>query len=75
MSEWISVEDGLPAIGETVILFANGVVQKETFEFDAADTSDYAPAEYFWRRDDLDECPGVQPGQKWIPLPEPPQSS
>lgn len=69
---WVDVNDELPAIGQRVILFSNGVVQNEIFTFDAADTSDYSPPEYFWSRDDLDECPSIENGQKWIPLPKAP---
>lgn len=72
LSGWINVDDMLPAIGQTVILFANGVVQKETYVFDAADVSDYSPLQYFWSRDDLEECPLVESGQFWMLLPGPP---
>lgn len=44
---WHPIEDGLPAIGQTVLLFINRVVQKETFILDSGDTSDYAPPRIF----------------------------
>jgi hypothetical protein len=70
--KWISVEDRLPSIGEKVILFANGVVQEEIFVMDEADISDYTTIR-FWGRDDLENCPKVESGQRWMPLPEPPE--
>jgi len=70
LSEWISVEDRLPAISQMVILFANGVVQEELFMLD---TLRYPALGYFWNRDDIDDCPLLSPGQMWMPLPEPPE--
>lgn len=70
---WRDIEDGLPCIWQTVLLCINGVVQKETFLLDSADTSDYAPSEYFWSRDNLDDCPSIKKGQFWRPLPAPPE--
>lgn len=69
---WVDVRDELPAIGQRVILFSNGVVQNEIFTLDAGDVSDYSPPEYFWSRDELEDCPLVEDGQKWMPLPKAP---
>ena len=66
---WISVENGLPAMGEKVILFANGVVQEETY---TVDHGDEVGAKFFWSRDGLDECPPVKDTDKWMSLPNPP---
>ena len=68
---WISVDEQLPAIGEKVILFANGVVQQEIYTMDEADISDYY-SERFWMRDELEECPKAESGQYWQRLPKPP---
>lgn len=67
---WVDVDDTCPTIGQTVILFANGVVQKETYTLDM-DDNEYG-ARFFWHRDELAECPYVESGQKWMPLPTAP---
>lgn len=69
--DWVSVDDEIPAIGEKVILFANGVVHQETFELDAADIGDFH-TEYFWACECLDEFPKVESGQFWMRLPSKP---
>jgi len=69
---WVSVEDKCPAIGQKVILYSNGVVQEEIYIFDSGDTSDYAPQEYFWGRDDIEDCPLVKNSDCWMPLPNKP---
>ena len=71
LSGWISVDEELPALGEKVLLFANGVVQEEIYTMDEADQSDYYSKRY-WSRDDFEECPFVKSGQFWMRLPEPP---
>ena len=71
--EWISVEDRLPAIGQRVVLFSNGVVQEEIYTFDSRNTSDYTPLEYFWGREDLENCPLINNNDCWMPLPKPPK--
>lgn len=73
MSEWISVKDILPSIGQKVILFSNGVVQEDIYQLDAGDTSDYCALQYFWARDDIDVCPDVSVNDFWMPLPKPPE--
>lgn len=76
MNNWISVDEELPAIGESVILFANGAVQRETFYLDAGDSSDYH-IDYFWvnnHKDCTEESYDIVSGQKWMPLPEPPSN-
>lgn len=70
--KWIDVMDDLPDVGEKVIIFANGVVQEETYIMDAHDLSDYH-TEYFWHRGELEECPKIERWQFWMRLPEPPQ--
>jgi hypothetical protein len=73
MMGWIDVKNELPAVGQRVLLEINGIVQNEIFIFDSADVGDYSTPEYFWSRDDIDECPKVEDGQHWMPLPEPPK--
>ena len=68
---WHDVDKEWPAIGERVILFANGVVQEDIYEFDCGDDG-FGGGEYFWGRDDVDECPKVESGQFWMRLPSPP---
>lgn len=70
--EWISVDERLPSVGETVILFDNGVVQKTLFTLDAGDVSDFV-TEYFWSFDDDEEGVDINDSQYWMPLPEPPK--
>lgn len=73
-SQWVSVSFEhweLPAIGQPVLLCIGGVVQNETFTLDQGDDG-FGGGEYFWSRDDLDECPAVAEGQSWMPLPSPP---
>lgn len=53
---WHDVDKEWPAIGEKVILFANGVVQEDIYEFDQGDDG-FGGGEHFWGRDDIDECP------------------
>jgi hypothetical protein len=43
------------------------------YEFSAGDTSDYAPLEYFWDRESLDEGVAIKSGQFWMPLPDTPK--
>jgi len=69
-SEWTSVKDRLPMIGQTVILFANGVVQEEMYMLG---TTGHAPLEYFWNRKGNAVCPLLSPGQMRALLPEPPE--
>ena len=61
----------MPAIGQTVFLFSNGVVQEETFTLDI-DDNEYGVA-YFWARDDLEDCPIVKSSDQWMPLPPAPE--
>jgi len=68
---WHDADKELPALGEKVILYANGVVQEEIYTMDVADISDY-PTELFWSRDDLEECPKIESGQWWARLPSGP---
>ena len=69
---WNNVKrDGLPAIGEKVLLCINGVVQTETFDMDSSDSSDWSPV-MFWGRDDIEDCPMVEDEHWWMPLPSPP---
>ena len=73
VSEWISIDDHWPSIGQKVILFGNGVVQEDIYMFDAGDCSDYGQCDYFFCRDDLDESISIQSGQFWMALPKPPK--
>ena len=70
MSTWVDIDVERPAIGQKVILFAKGVVQEEIYMLDM-DGDDYSD-EYFWSRDELEECPLVKSGQMWMPLPKAP---
>ena len=70
---WIDVEVQLPAIGQRVILFDNGVVQNDTYYLDAGDVSDYH-TEYFWDREDMDEAVPIKKGQMWIAMPSKPKA-
>lgn len=70
-NKWISTKDELPKIGQKVILFSNGVVQDEMFELEWDDCN--VGGDYYWFRDDLDECPITNfKSDMWMPLPEPP---
>ena len=76
MNRWISVKDKMPAIGQPIILFANGVVQKETHTLDAGDVSDYH-VEYFWVNNHVDcseESYEIKDNQMWQALPEKPST-
>ena len=66
---WIRVEDQRPHIGEKCLIWIDGVVQHEVYEYDE---SDDCPA--YWSKDDIDECPFVKDGQFWMPLPEAPNA-
>ena len=69
MSEWISVNDRLPKIGQKVMLYSNGVVQEDLFVYDA----DNNERQFFWYNKDLDDYPFLQQDDQWQPLPEPPE--
>jgi len=51
---WIRAAIELPAVGQKVILFSNGVVQQEIYFLDAYDPSDLHIT-YLWAREDLDK--------------------
>lgn len=59
--------DNFPRIGEKVILKLRGVVQHETYELDQGDDG-LGGGEYFWTRDDIDQCPAFSDQDEWIPL-------
>ena len=64
--EWISVKDRLRESGQKVILFSNGIVQEEIFDYDEDDFAKY------WDRSDMDEVAPLKQTDFWIPLPDPP---
>lgn len=65
---WKYISNGhYPALGEKVILRLNNVVQHEIYTFDQGD-NDFGLGEYFWSRDDIDECPAMNEGDAWRPL-------
>lgn len=75
MSKWISVDDEMPAIGEHVILYSNGVVQHETHMLDASDDSDMYVS-YYWVNNHVDcteDSFKISDRDMWMPLPEPPK--
>lgn len=72
VSQWISVEEELPAYGQIVDLSINGVLQNETYEIDATDNDLYLT--HFWTRDGLDGGLNIKQGQFWrarLPMPKP----
>jgi hypothetical protein len=58
MSEWISVEDGLPEQNQIVLAHYTGVYVADVVEF--------------WS-DGVNNHFGGQPATHWMPLPEPPK--
>ena len=66
--EWKSVEkDGLPAIGEAVLLFSNGVVQQAVYYLDSQDHDLYST--HFWASDDsrlLEEAIDIKNTDQWF---------
>lgn len=61
-------ENNWPRIGETYLVRLNGVLQKETFEFDQSDDG-IGGGEYFWSRPDCDECPTFDPERdEWLAI-------
>lgn len=57
-----------PRTGDKYLVKINGVLQEEIFEFDQGDDG-FGGGEYFWSRDDADECPPFNPEtDKWLPL-------
>lgn len=73
MTEWISVKDKIPNIGQKVILCLKGVVQEEIYAFDQSDSASGMSFLSYWSRDDIDECPIMLQSDLWMPLPEPPK--
>ena len=70
---WIEVVDvgdeldSLPALGQTIILYANGVVQRETWELNL--DGDENSADYYWARDHFEGGVKVKAGHQWMALP------
>lgn len=59
-----------PVIGRHYVVSFNGTVQHETYEFDQGDDG-MGGGEYFWNREDLDECPAFNPeADRWIEVSE-----
>lgn len=70
---WIKFEDKKPFYGQKVLLFANGVVQEETWQYEECDTNDYGGVAEYWSRDDFHEFPiDALPEHFWMPLPTKP---
>lgn len=69
---WVGADGELPAIGQKVILFSNGVVQEEIYMLDAHDRSDMY-IEYFWSRDYIEDSIEIKQTDRWAPLPQPPK--
>jgi hypothetical protein len=70
LCEWVSCLGGMPNLGVKVIIYSNGAVQEETYTLDQGD-SDFGGGEYFWSREDLDECPAVDfEKDAWMYLPK-----
>lgn len=69
MDGWISVEDRLPKVGETVLFTGKNsygnrfITQRGWFDGD------------FWRRNDGDKVYPSTPVTHWMPLPEPPKEN
>jgi hypothetical protein len=74
MSEWISVEDRLPAYGKPVLLVGNNVVQHVTYMLDGCDdVPDWFEPYHF---DHDDNCKLLwNKATYWMELPEPPSGS
>lgn len=68
-TELISVKDQLPLLGQRVLLFSNGVIQKELYTYDQSDS-----CANFGDRDDIDESPLISDTDFWMSLPEPPKT-
>jgi hypothetical protein len=60
---------GWPRTGETYLICINGIAQKETWIFDR-DDSDFGGGDYFWYREDCDDCPLFDSeNDLWMPIP------
>lgn len=65
-TKFIRCSERLPELGQKVIIYSAGVIQEETYELDQA-VDGFRVGEYFWNRDDLDECPPVDfEDDQWI---------
>lgn len=59
-----------PRIGHLYLVRIKGLLQHEVFEFDQGDDG-VGGGEYFWSREDCDECPAFDPeGDEWLSLSE-----
>jgi hypothetical protein len=72
MSEWISVEDRLPAYGEPVLIVGNGVTQHITYMLDGNDDEADWFEPYYFEHDDELKVLAIKV-LFWMPLPEPPK--
>jgi len=70
-TSWVSVDDEQPPLGEPVILFANGVVQKETYVLFSANPNDKGEAR-FWARQESEDRHPIESNQAWQRLPSKP---
>lgn len=67
----------MPAVGQQIILFANGVVQEETHYLYEHDPSDWHK-HYYWANNHCDcteDTYEIKNDHKWMPLPEPPNQN
>lgn len=63
MSEWVSVKDGLPDDGETVLTYKNGIVEVQVYEKKRNGWISWQ-GNWFW---------SMATVSHWMPLPEPPK--
>lgn len=68
--EFLSSKDGdyWPRVGEKYLICINDCLQEDVYTFDQGDDG-MGGGEYFWSREDLDECPPFNTEtDKWFPI-------
>ena len=74
-TQWVTITNeywNIPNLGQPVLICIDGIVQEYVYRLDQVD-NDYGGGEHYWDREDVDDCPSVKDGDKWMLLPKAPE--